>query len=70
MIIKTGRCQLGNLDGRQQRDTNRRSLGADWNFWDRRFNRVKVKVIEELAIYLLVYGTLPGGATSYGISVR
>jgi hypothetical protein len=46
------------------------SLGTDWNFWDRRFNRVKVKVMEELAIYLLVYGTLQGGATSYGISVR
>jgi hypothetical protein len=31
---------------------------------------IKRKVTEQLAIYLLVYDTLPGGATSYGISVR
>jgi hypothetical protein len=50
--------------------TYRRTRHADGNFWDRRFNRVKVKVTEQFAIYLLVCGTPPGGATAYGISVR
>jgi hypothetical protein len=30
----------------------------------------RIRLMEDFAIYLLVYGSLPGGATPYGIPVR